>query len=270
MRRMLYAGLLVAILLVIAGCGSAASQDADSPPEPHIPQLVSCSPVAGSVVGRDASVVLTFDTPMDPASLQAAASFAPAARFSIFVSGNEAEFRPDCLLEKSTTYVFTLVAGALSSGGVALEAGTSLFFSTRADDTTLTVPVLGYVNTVIEGATADAVTAALGNGVGHYPGLGRPGGGNYVLFAHASGQISFPYNRLFDLQPGDEMILEYGGRSWVYRVQKGFVVADTELWILDQTDDPMITFFVCSAPEGRPSPTFHPPYRYVVRAHLIN
>jgi len=265
----LLATVIVIAALVAAGCERqpAAIREALAPVP--APKLMSFSPASGTVAGRDVSVILNFDVTMDSSSLERAAVFEPNLSFKVIISGTQAEFQPTCLLDASSNYRFTLSPNmALNADGALLERGMSVSFSTLADPVTLTVPKFGYENTVIEGPTADAVTAALGNGVGHFPGLGRPGAGNFVLFAHTSGQIDFPYNRLFDLQTGDEMILTYGGRSWTYVMKKGFVVNQDELWILDQTSQPTITFFVCSAPEGKPSPTFHPPYRYVVRAEL--
>ncbi len=262
---------VIVAVAVMAGCGSSAVSGRETtatdtaPP----PQLVSFAPADSSIVGRDISVVLNFDMPMNADSLKRAAIFEPAVSFQVNVSGVQVEFKPDCLLKASTDYRFTLSPDvALSDQEALLETEVDFEFSTRGDPIVLTVPAFGYINELIEGPTADAVTNALGNGVGHFPGLGRPGGGNFVVFAHASGQIDFPYNRLFELRPGDQMILSYGGIDWTYTVARGFVVNQNELWILDQTSQPMITFFVCSTPEGSPSPTFHPLYRYVVRAEL--
>ena len=262
---------LLVAAVVAAGCGTqpaVVEPVAERVPSPH---LISFSPAEGNLAGRDVSVILNFDVAMDSASLQRAAAFDPAVSFKVITTGTQTEFEPTSLLDGSSAFRFTLAPNvALSADSALLEQGMSVGFRTLADPVVLTVPKFGYENEVIEVANADAVTAVLGNGVGHFPGLGRPGDGNFVLFAHASGQIDFPYNRLFDLLPGDQIILTYGGKSWTYIMQKGFVVNEDELWILDQTLQPAITFFVCSAPEGKPSPTFHPPYRYVVRAELAD
>ncbi len=108
----------------------------------------------------------------------------------------------------------------------------------------------------------------IGFGVGQYPGTGRPGSGNLVFMAHASGQIPFPFNRLQELEAGDEISIDYGGRKYLYRWKEGLVVPETAMWIVDPKPYPLITFFVCCAADGKPSPTFHPPYRYVVHAPL--
>lgn len=270
MKRVFTVMLLLFIVALVAGCGSTPAPAVQTPIPPKPPVLLSAAPADGSTVQRDASVILDFDEPMDAASLARAVSFSPESSFDVLVTENRAELRPNSLWSQGTNYRFNLQGGtAVSSEGAVLEAGLSLAFSTARDPITMTIDRLGYTDNILEGATADEITAAMGNGVGHFPGLGRPGVGNFVIFAHASGQVSFPYNRLFDLVPGDLLLLEYGGRTWTYRMTKGFVVYQDELWILDQTEAPLITFFVCSSPEGQPSPTFHPLYRYVVRADLL-
>lgn len=266
------ASVLVIVLLVaaVAGCGSKAVPAEPVSEQAPTPHLLSLAPADGSAVSRDVSVTLNFDLPMEGDSIARAAVFDPAIPFDVLESGTQVELRPVALLAGATTYRFTLNASAaLSAEGVRLESGASCTFTTSGDSITLTIPGFGFVNSIFEGTNADEIVAAIGNGVGHYPGAGRPGAGNFVLFAHASGQVSFPYNRLFEMSPGDEMILEYGGKTYTYRMAKGFVVNQTELWILDATPEPMITFFICSAAEGVPSPTFHPEYRYVVRADLV-
>jgi sortase (surface protein transpeptidase) len=272
MKKYVVASLLLIVALVVAACGTAipASQVEEVADVAISPTVELVGPAAASLVGRDAVVQLRFNIAMDTASLAAASSFQPAVPFDVKVRDDGlTEFVPQYLLARGAVYSFSLQAGAArSEDEQVLDAGVSVAFSTRDDGLTLTVPRLGYVDPVIERATADEVTAALGNGVGRFPDTGRTGGGNVVLFAHVSGRINFPYNRIFELQPGDTMILTYGGKDWVYAMDKGFVVHQTEMWILDPTPEAMITLFVCSTAEGAPSPTFHPPYRYVVRALL--
>ncbi len=273
MKRTLWIALAVFLVCSVAfaaGCGSqAAPVEAVEEPSPT-PHLVSLSPADGAAVSRDVSVVLIFDVPMDRESVARAATFEPTVPCDVIESGTQVELRPVALLSGATTYRFTLDASAaLSDEGVQLASAASCTFTTSGDAVTLFVPRFDYANSVLEGTNADAIVAAIGDGVGQFPGAGRPGAGNYVLFAHASGQVSFPYNRLFEMDLGDELVLEYAGKSYTYRVSRTFVVNQTELWILDATSQPTITFFVCSAAEGVPSPTFHPEYRYVVRADLV-
>jgi LPXTG-site transpeptidase (sortase) family protein len=205
---------------------------------------------------------------MDIESLQRAVTFNPPVDFQ--VSGeSECLVVPVTLLEGGTSYTFRLESGgAADLQGRPYMQGLELTFSTRDDVMVMLVPALSFHDEVVEGSTPQGVATLTGFGVGHYPGAGRPGSGNFVLMAHSSGQVDFPFNAMNHMQEGDLFIVEYGGRSYRYALQEGLVIKDTELWILDPTPSPILTIFICCAEDGNPSPTFHPPYRYVVRAAL--
>ena len=232
------------------------------------PRLRSFLPVQGGLAGRDAAVALSFDRPMATESLEEAVSFNPPLDFQ--VSGeSECLVVPVTLLEGGMTYTFRLEPGrATDLQGRPFEQGLELVFSTRDDVMVIEVPALSFYGEVVEGSSPQGVATLTGFGVGHYSGAGRPGSGNFVLMAHSSGQIDFPFNALNRIQEGDLFIIEYGGRRYQYALAEGRVIQDTELWILDPTPSPVMTLFICCAEDGNPSPTFHPPYRYVVRATL--
>jgi LPXTG-site transpeptidase (sortase) family protein len=237
--------------------------------QPGGPRLMRVSPSAnGMMVGRDMSIVLSFDRPMDGDSILQAASFEPQISFS--VSGEaECLIVPSNLLPGSREYTFHLQAGvARDRSGRVFENDVKISFATRNDGMAATLPAMPFSGSVVEGSNPVAVVNALGSGLGHYPGTGRPGGGNLVLMAHASGQIDFPFNGLQKLKPGDEVGIRYGAQCFVYRVEETMVVPESATWILDPKEYPIVTIFVCSAANGQPSPTLHPPYRYVVRAAL--
>lgn len=230
------------------------------------PRMMRVMAPPESGAGRDAVIALSFDRTMDLRSLAESVSFDPQVAFA--VSG-EAEVLvvPVNLLSPGTRYTFHLKAGgARDTRGAALSQGLEVAFTTRSDAMQIEIPSMPYTAPVMEGSDPQGVASAIGFGVGHYPGTGRPGRGNLVLMAHASGLVDFPFNRLFDLAEGAEIWITYGGRRYVYRWEQGLVVRDTDMWIIDPMPRAVITFFVCCAENGRPSPTFHPPYRYVVRA----
>jgi sortase (surface protein transpeptidase) len=226
------------------------------------------SPQGEDGLGRDTAIVLSFDRRMDLQSLSRAVSFEPPVGFS--VSGeSECIVVPDVFLAPRTAYTFRLRPGiARDLQGRACESETTISFSTRGDGMTMEIPAFSFRGEVMEGNDPQGVASVIGYGVGHYPGAGRPGRGNFVVMAHASGQVDFPFNGLFDLREGDEIILTYGGRDYRYRWSDGRVVEETAMWILDPTASAVLTAFVCCAENGRPSPTFHPSYRYVMRASL--
>jgi len=220
------------------------------------------------VLGRDTTVTLSFDRRMDPESLAQAVRFEPPVAIS--VSGeSECMVVPDVLLSPDTTYVFHLSPGiAEDLEGRVFEGEVQIVFTTRGDGVTIEIPAFSFQGAIVEGNDPQGVASLIAFGAAHYPGTGRPGKGNYVIMAHASGQVDFPFNGIFDLRDGDEINLSYGGSDYLYRWSEGRVVKETEMWILDPTTSPVLTAFVCCAENGRPSPTFHPPWRYVVRASL--
>jgi len=232
------------------------------------PRLLAFLPAQGGQVGRDAVVALSFDRPMDTESLEEAASFNPPVDFQ--VSGeSECLIVPVSLLEGGMGYTFRLEPGSATDlQGRPYAQGLELAFSTRDDGMVMEVPSLSFHGEVVEGSSPQSVATLTGFGVGHYPGAGRPGSGNFVLMAHSSGQVAFPFNALNRMQKGDRFIIDYGGREYQYALEEGLVIHDDEFWILDPTPSPILTLFICCAEDGNPSPTFHPPYRYIVRATL--
>ncbi len=232
------------------------------------PRLMRVSPGGEGVLGRDTVVSLSFDRPIDLESLAQAAYFEPPA--ALAVSGeSECLVVPVNLLAPNTRYAFRLKPGIVEDlDGDVFCGEVSIAFATGGDGMILEIPALSYRGEIVEGKDPQGVASVIGFGVGHYPGTGRPGRGNFVVMAHASGQVDFPFNHLVDLKEGDEIRVSYGGRVYVYRWSEGMVVRDTDMWIVDPTAEAVFTAFVCCAENGRPSPTFHPPFRYVVRASL--
>jgi LPXTG-site transpeptidase (sortase) family protein len=260
---------VIAIVMTMAflwaAAPPAAAQDGDGP------RLLRYTPVSnGGELGRDTTVSLSFNRPMDLESLAEAVYFEPPVE--IAVSGEaECLVVPINLLEPAQEYTFRLRAGTAEDleGGVCRDEA-MVTFTTRDDAIDIEIPAFSYSGEIREGKDPQGMVSLLGDGAGHYTGTGRPGRSNFVIMAHASGQIAFTFNQLFALEEGDRMIITYGGRDYVYGLSQGLVVQDNEVWILDATANAMITAFVCCDESGQPSPTFHPPYRYVVRASLLS
>jgi len=262
-KRWMLAGVIICLLLMTL-IPAAARAEA----EPDGPRLMRVSPSQPQLAGRDITIALSFDRPMELSSISEAASFDPPVAFA--VSGEaECLIVPSDLLEGGREYSFRLEAGRVRDrSGNKFAEGLELRFTTRNEAMCFAVPGIGFDGDVLEGKDAQAVASVLGFGVGKYPGTGRPGAGNLVLMAHASGQIYFPFNRLQELKAEDELRVRYGGQTFVYKLGETMVVAESAIWILDPQGYAMLTIFVCCAADGKPSPTFHPPYRYVVRAAL--
>jgi len=56
--------------------------------------------------------------------------------------------------------------------------------------------------------------------VGHHRGSGNPGEGTNIVLAGHSGGFGAVFRRLDELQPGDEVLLEGGGRQYLYVVEE--------------------------------------------------
>jgi sortase A len=112
---------------------------------------------------------------------------------------------------------------------------------------------------VVVRAGSDARTLQLA--VGHIPGTALPGDtGNVGLAGHRD---TF-FRRLKDIRPDDEIRFETPHGMFVYRVERTVVVEPTDVWVLDQSDDSILTLVTCypftyvgSAPQ-----------RFIVRASL--
>jgi LPXTG-site transpeptidase (sortase) family protein len=258
---------LLILILIIAALAMGAAQP-EAPDDAESPRLLGVNPANDGMVGRDATISLSFDRPMDLESLEEAAYFEPPVDFA--VSGEEeCLVVPVNLLAPSTTYTFRLRQGiARDLEGRPFEGAIEMVMSTRGDGMTIEIPAFSFSGVIVEGSDPQGVANVIGFGVGHYPGTGRPGRDNFVIMAHASGLVDFPFNHLFDLHEGDEIRISYGGRLYIYRWREGMVVNENELSIIEPTSYPVLKAFVCCAESGKPSPTFHPSYRYVVSASL--
>lgn len=110
-------------------------------------------------------------------------------------------------------------------------------------------PVIFDQTTVDEAA----FQKALQRGVVHYPNTAVPGQpGNSVIFGHSSGQwwapgdYKFVFTLLDKLQYDDKIFVEYQGVRYIYRVTNISVVAPTDLSVLNQGGNNMLTLITCT------------------------
>jgi sortase A len=121
----------------------------------------------------------------------------------------------------------------------------------------LEIPRLG-VSAIVR-AGSDARTLRLA--VGHIGGTALPGeSGNVGLAAHRD---TF-FRRLGEIQADDTVQFVTPDGTYVYRVESTQVVEPRDTWVLNPTEDPVLTLVTCypfryvgSAPQ-----------RFIVRAHL--
>ena len=90
-------------------------------------------------------------------------------------------------------------------------------------------------------------------------------GSNTVLTGHRFKYMPPHHNTLYSLdkiQKGDEILIYWQGREYMYRVNNSKVVEPTDLSVLDSTPTPTLTIITCT-------PLFSTAQRLVVTADLI-
>lgn len=104
------------------------------------------------------------------------------------------------------------------------------------------IPKINVKSAILEGTDDKALKYA----VGHYPKLGKLGEGNYVLLGHRNYVYGHFFRNLDDLTKGDEVIITKGSDTYTYVVFESFVVKPDEVWVLEQTKEPIITMITCT------------------------
>lgn len=124
----------------------------------------------------------------------------------------------------------------------------------------IVIPAIGVDRYVVQGVAE----ADLQMGPGHYPGTPLPGQpGNVGIAGHRT-TFGAPFFELNALRPGDFVYLTDTSRTtWVYRVQRQWVVAPTDIGVLDPTPGSELTLTTCN-------PRFEATSRLVVRAALAS
>ena len=92
-----------------------------TPRDPLPPTVVARTPARGEELAVDAPIVVSFDQPMDEASVKAAFSIEPAVSGALALKGDKLEFLPEKPLDRGATYEVTLAETAKSSAGLALN-----------------------------------------------------------------------------------------------------------------------------------------------------
>jgi sortase A len=112
---------------------------------------------------------------------------------------------------------------------------------------------------VIEGVTLDD----LKRGPGHYPDTPLPGQpGNAAIAGHRT-TYGAPFNRINELEPGDEILITTVQGTFRYEVSDQLIVSPSEVAVLDDFGDNRLTLTAC-----------HPKYsarqRIVVVAAIVD
>lgn len=149
-------------------------------------------------------------------------------------------------------------------GGAAKED----FYSTKITFYSLSLPKLKIENAVVSIGGEDLSQSLI-----QYPGTALPGKlGNSVIFGHSILPIFFNpkdyisiFSTLPNLKKGDEVIVNYDGVTYKYRVENMFEVMPTDIQVLEQDkSDSFLTLVTC-VPPGDP----RKPKRLIVRARIV-
>lgn len=109
----------------------------------------------------------------------------------------------------------------------------------------VTIPRIKIEAVMVEGVTPNDLRYA----VGHFPGTGLPGQpGNLSIAGHRNFITGDFFGHLDKVVPGDEILVEYEGRRFTYRVTESFAVLPHETWVLNPTSEAQITLVTCTPP----------------------
>jgi len=124
----------------------------------------------------------------------------------------------------------------------------------------LEIPAISLNEVIREGVDLSVID----RGVAHWAGTATAGGfGNMVLAGHRTTKTA-PFHDLDRLRPGDSItVTGFDRRVAEYAVTETVVVSPRDMWIVEQTDVPMVTLFACH-------PKRSARQRIVVRAELVD
>ncbi len=99
--------------------------------------------------------------------------------------------------------------------------------------------------------------------IGHFPSTALPGAkGNCALIGHRSYTRGQFFNRLDELTAGDLISLQHNGATYTYTVTDKYVVAPTDVWVLDPAEDAELTLITCT-------PIRIATHRLIIKAKLV-
>jgi sortase A len=106
------------------------------------------------------------------------------------------------------------------------------------------IPKLNVSKVLYEGVTL----TTLDRGPGHWPGTALPGAvGNVVIGGHRTSHDR-PFRDVDKLDTGDEVVFTTDAGRFVYTVTSTEVVTPDAIRIIDQTSEPTATLFACTPP----------------------
>lgn len=125
----------------------------------------------------------------------------------------------------------------------------------------LDIPSIDLSSPVLDETTPENLDVA----VTKVSGTMTPGAGNLALAGHRSLVPGRLFNRLPDVEPGDEITLTDpgSGQTYTYVVEKEWVVKPEDVSVLEPTEESTLTLITCTPIDTAED-------RYIVRATLVD
>jgi sortase A len=119
-------------------------------------------------------------------------------------------------------------------------------------------PTVGLSATVLEGSTDDVLQKA----AGHIEETALPGAAGNVGIA---GHRDTTFRAVRNLKVGDPLLLRTNKGTFEYRIKKTMIVNPDAVWVLNPTDDPVLTLVTCYPFNF----IGHAPKRYIIQADMV-
>ena len=120
------------------------------------------------------------------------------------------------------------------------------------------IPKVGIRYPVMPGTDPETLRKSLG----YFEGTGLPGEvGNFCVAGHRNSSYARYFNRLDEVEVGDEIIVETRNDEFTYIVTNTMKIHESQTEVLDTSDKKMITLITCT--NG-----LKPKYRIVVQGEL--
>ncbi|MFD2172178.1 class D sortase [Tumebacillus lipolyticus] len=125
---------------------------------------------------------------------------------------------------------------------------------------TITVDKIDLREPLLKGATDQSLDLGIGvMGGDSFPGSTN----NLVLAGHRSLKLGKHFNRLGELELGDQIVIESSNGAFTYSVERSFLVEPNDLSVLDShPDQTELTLITCH-------PIRNPTHRLIVKATLV-
>lgn len=149
------------------------------------------------------------------------------------VNANEQQIKEDAIVDQTVENEYIINN----------EPDLSKVFEGKKISGLVEIPKINVSAAILEGTDDSALKYA----VGHYPGLGEIGQpGNYVLLGHRNYVYGHFFRNLDKLEVGDEVIITKESETYTYVIHESFVVKPEDVWVLEQTEESIITMITCT------------------------